>query len=110
MTTFKAGDHVRVLPTAGLGGHFGDEGVVKFARTDGRPYPIEVKLTAEDHTGPFRADELELIEVEPLVTFVNPNPKVRIDLKKLDGMYTTPLDLTIEQATQLLRELDAVIL
>jgi hypothetical protein len=62
--------------------------------------------------GSFNVAAVKLLEEEALglVEFVNPDPTVSIDLKKLNSMYNTPLVLTIEQAAQLLRELDAVIL
>jgi hypothetical protein len=45
-----------------------------------------------------------------LVRFIPVEPKVEIDLNRLNKMYTTPLVLTVEQATELLRELDRIIL
>ena len=46
----------------------------------------------------------------PLVVLIPSVPLIHIDLTKFDRDRKQPLVLTIEQATQLLRELDAVIL
>jgi len=45
-----------------------------------------------------------------LVSMIHTEAKVSIDLSKLDKGYPATLVITVEQATQLLRELDAVIL
>ena len=80
---------------------YADDGRVR-ADTVGKGYPFRHVAGGARH--------ILVIKEEPLVTFNNPEPTVSIDLKKLNRDYNTPLVLTLEQATRLLRELDAVIL
>jgi hypothetical protein len=86
-----------------------NEGELFIPYTDGR-----VIVDTADGSYPFRnkAGGARHIarEAGPIVTISNPEPTVVIDLTQFDKDRKQPLVLTVPQATQLLRELDAVIL
>lgn len=111
MTAFQRGDNVVVNSPRNPDWN-GPAEVVKLYTVQDLGYEsvhvVPASGPQKGREGAFNLDEVTL--VPRLVEFINREPQVVIDLKKLNPMYNTPLILTVEQATQLLRELDAVIL
>jgi hypothetical protein len=113
LSTFKVGDRIRVTSAFGGGPELiGKTGVVvpwSLEQLVASRYDLRVKF---DQPGLALVSLFtsEVERIDQLVSMIHTEPMVSIDLSAMNNLYTAPFVITVEQATQLLRELDAVIL